>query len=76
MDNDEIVDLLLHHGDGAQKIMHRTGCSYNDVIELALDNNIERCQKCGNWTPCYELARPEAVHYWGLCDQCVPKGDE
>lgn len=74
MDNDEIVDMVLHYADGDHRVMRAMGWSTTELHEKLLDLNIEKCNSCGIWTESYILARGGEED--GLCDDCASNGGD
>lgn len=73
--NDEIEKLLsdlVGYANGLERVMARHELEVNEVEELALDHNVERCPGCDWFFNSHELT---AVGNDFLCRDCAPNED-
>jgi len=52
---EQAVEDCWSYGDGEAKIANRYNLDYNEIKELMLDYNYEKCHACQNWCPSYEF---------------------
>jgi hypothetical protein len=64
----EIVDRIAHVGDGELGARREYGFTFEEVEDMMLDYNYERCPKCRWFVETHELLDENSEQK--ACDQC------
>lgn len=65
-----ICDTLLHHADGMQMVMREfEDLEMEDIEEIALNENIERCKQCDWFVKSYDLLDDDDNNT-EICSEC------
>lgn len=70
MTTEEICDVVTGYVDGYFRVKYATGMSDELLQELLLNNNIEKCVNCGQYTDSFNLLDDGEDDPDGFCDNC------
>lgn len=63
-----LVDDIAHIGDGEGRVRHEHGFTFEEITDMMLDHNYERCPKCRWFVEVSELLDENSEQK--ACDQC------
>ncbi|HEY6435886.1 MAG TPA: hypothetical protein VIY47_04800 [Ignavibacteriaceae bacterium] len=69
MNTDEIIDTVTGYINGFEQVIAKTEMDVEDLEELLLDHNIEKCPNCEWYTDSFNLI-DEGDDPDGYCDNC------
>lgn len=75
MTEEEMIDILLHHAMGIEKVHFETGLSIDEIMEIAFRNNVEECPTC-NWFFYSASFIDDDCNVCEECEECRPNEDE
>lgn len=67
---DEIIDNCLSFGMGDSRMRQEHNLAHEELTDLLLDHNVERCPNCRNWMDSHSLIHPDSGDVDGLCTNC------
>ncbi|CDQ10575.1 protein of unknown function [Acidithiobacillus ferrivorans] len=59
LSDEEIIDIVIGYVLGFEKVLTETGMEGDDLAELLLNNNVEKCENCDWFTESCQSPRPE-----------------
>lgn len=69
LSDEEIIDIVTGYVLGLEKVLAETGMEVEDLEELLLNNNVEKCSNCDWFTDSYNLLDDDG-EIDGCCDNC------
>ena len=69
---DEIIDTCLSYGTGEFRMREKHNLSHEELTDLLLDYNVERCPTCRNIMDSHSCVHPETNKVDGHCTNCRP----
>ena len=65
----DICDIAVHCADADMQIMNKYGVEDDELEELLLNNNIERCTRCAWWKEAGDF--DEGQTHDLVCSECT-----
>ena len=66
----DICETAVSCADADMKIANQYDLEGDELEELLLDNEIERCKECGWWCKTYDLIDDETDEAIYICSEC------
>lgn len=64
------IDSLTGYADGEVRIRRKHRINHAEILNLALDFQVEQCSHCGWWSESYEMIPDGADAPDGRCENC------
>lgn len=69
----EIIDTCLSFITGEFKMREKYDLAHEELTDLLLDDNVERCPHCRNFTDSHSCIHPDTHKVDGHCTNCRPQ---